>query len=74
MKLGEVYMGAPCAIFATVLKIYNYFKIKNVNDKYASSYDIFYHSDIWLIAAQLTETLKHPKSSPLTSVFSKINK
>lgn len=37
MKLGEVYMGAPCAIFATVLKIYNYFKIKNVNDKYASS-------------------------------------
>lgn len=28
MKLGEVYMGAPYIIFSTVLKIYNYFKIK----------------------------------------------
>lgn len=28
MKLGEVYMGAPCTIFANALKIYNYFKIK----------------------------------------------
>lgn len=28
MKLGEVYIGAPCTIFTTVLKIYNYFKIQ----------------------------------------------
>lgn len=33
MKRGEVYRRATCTILATVLKIYNYFKIKNVNGK-----------------------------------------
>lgn len=30
MKLGEVYMGGPCIIFANTLKIYNYFKTKKL--------------------------------------------
>lgn len=28
MKLGEVYMGGTCTVFANTLKTYNYFKIK----------------------------------------------